>query len=116
MTSKKSKPSKKPFTTVHSLSFEVAPWERSEDWLRFRVGTCSGLWRSTSVSYAILAVTNDEPGNGHFEDVLQWFEHSCRRDGRALCMLVVANKRFKQHLIEKRDFIAVGNNCVKIFT
>jgi hypothetical protein len=93
------------FKSTHDLSFEVAKWELSNEFKRFRIGTCHGLWRAYHYSYDILAIDNDQPGNGHFEDVLEWFENSCKRDIKALRMLEVGNKRFAKHLIEKRDFV-----------
>src|SRR5688500_4237623 len=94
--------------TTHRLDFEAAPWEcmgsMDENFTKFRIGTCEGLWASTDKTYDILAITNNVPGNGHFEDVLQWFEHSCRRDKKALRILEVWNKRLKMHLVRKRGF------------
>ena len=59
---------------------------------------------SSEGSYDILAVNNQEPGNGHFEDVMEWFESSCRRDGYNLRILEVWNSEFKHHLMTKRGF------------
>ena len=102
------------FKTQHDLPFEVAAW-LNEDFMRFRVGTCDGLWRSNGYSYEILAITNNERGNGHLNDVLEWFEHSCKRDGKNLLILEVWNQDFKKHLIEKRGFMrSEGDNLVKI--
>lgn len=92
------------FKTTHDLPFEVATWYLSSDFKRFRIGTCEGLWRSTDDSYDILAVDNGEIGNGHLNDVFEWFEHSCRRDKKVLRVLECMNKRFETHLIEKRGF------------
>lgn len=110
------------FTTTHKLDFGVADWRPLDgfpiagEFKRFKVGTCKGLWRSTSRSYDILAITNDVPGNGHFEDVLEWFENSCKRDGRDLNILEVWNKDFKKHLIKKRGFKKKGvDDVVKKF-
>lgn len=115
---KKSKrgPLVRPFMTAHKLAFEVVPWERSDEYLLFRVGTCHGTWRSTALHYDILTIINEEPGNGHLQDVLQWFSHSCRRDGKDLRILEVMNKEFMRHLVEKRGFIAAGEHCIKKFT
>lgn len=106
---------KKQFQTTHNLAFEYAPWERSDDWFRFRIGTCHGLWRSTSFSCDILVVDNDEPGNGHLEDTFEWFENSCRRDGKLLRIMEIFNSRFKKHLMEKRGFTEIGIHCIKQF-
>lgn len=57
----------------------------------FRVGTCEGLWRSTSSHYEILAVVNEKRGNGHFKAMLGWFEQSCKRDNKKLLLREVWN-------------------------
>lgn len=109
------------FKTTHDLVFEAAPWtnalDPSDNWMVFRVGTCEGVWRSSDDNYSILAITNKEPGNGHFEDVLEWFENSCKRDGKNLMILEVWNDKFKKHLIEKRGFrvVPMTNHVVKDF-
>lgn len=113
------------FQTAHNLDFMVADdpkgFARAQwalaigithcddehphiPWRLFQVGTCHGQWRAVPGAYEILSVMNDEPGNGHFEDVLQWFEQSCRRDGKVLRIRSVDNKKFKKHLIRKRGF------------
>lgn len=107
--------SAKPFTTTHKLDFEVSVQNRSEDFYRFRIGTCHGLWRATADTYDILAVYNNKPGNGHLEDVFQWFSASCRRDGRDLRVMEIMNEDFLRHLIEKRGFVAEGDHCIKKF-
>lgn len=66
--------------------------------------------------YEIVAIINSSPGNGHFEDVLEWFENSCRRDNKSLRFCEVWNQNFMKHLKENRGFIAQGrNNLVKNF-
>ncbi len=106
------------FKTKHNLEFEMAPWEKNIDptkqWHRFRVGTCEGIWSYSLTSYEILAITNNKPGNGHFEDVLQWFEQSCRIDNKSLMILEVWNSRFKAHLINKRNFKEVSKDNVEL--
>lgn len=106
--------------TKHNLDFEAAPWECmgsiDENFTRFRIGTCEGLWATTDTSFDILAVTNSEPGNGHFEDVLQWFEHACKRDQKDFRILEVWNLSFKKHLLTKRKFKPQGkDNVIKKF-
>lgn len=107
------------FESTHNLPFEVGPWSPlgflgiegvSDEFDRFRVGTCAGLWRSTSTSYDICAISNESPGNGHFDDVLEWFYQSCIRDNRDLKFLELQNPAFKQHLIDKRGFEPSGKN------
>lgn len=105
------------FQSEHNLDFEVAPWEICGDFQRFKIGTCTGLWCAAENSYCILAVVNESPGNGHFNDVLQWFENSCVRDGKAFVILEVWNEALKEHLITKRGFQAIeGGHVEKEFT
>jgi hypothetical protein len=62
------------------IPFESTTKPYRDDWLKFKVGTCEGLWRATPTSYEILAVKNKQKGNGHFQQVMNHFETSCRRD------------------------------------
>jgi len=106
--------------TKHKLDFEAAPWKCmgsiDENFVKFRIGTCEGLWTTTERTFDILAVTNDEPGNGHFDDVLQWFEYACKRDQKDFRILEVWNKAFKKHLLTKRGFKPEGlDHVVKKF-
>ncbi len=112
--------------TTHNLDFEAAPWEppliigmllkmNNFETTAFRVGTCEGIYRTTDKAYQIIAVTNSNPGNGHFEDVLQWFENSCRRDKKALMFMEILNEQFGKHLEKKRGFKKQDKNMIKKF-
>jgi len=108
------------FKSKHNLLFESRPWKSSGwplpgEFFQFRVGTIHGLWQSTEHSYDILAIDNDQPGNGHFEDVMQYFVRSCQRDHKDLRFLEVMNDRFKKHLINVRGFKKESktNNVIK---
>lgn len=106
---------KKEFESTHSLIFEVA---ESVHGMLFRVGTCNGQWGSTKDSYYILSVINEQPGNGHLDDVLEWFENSCKRDNKNLLVLECFNGKFYLHLIKKHGFIPLdtdGDNVIKVF-
>lgn len=86
--------------------------------LLFKVGTCHGQWGCAKDSYFILSVMNSEIGNGHLDDVFQWFEYSAKRDGKNLIVLECINDRFYNHLLYKRGFEPLDNtqtNCIKIF-
>jgi hypothetical protein len=75
-----------------------------------------GIWASYDNSYVLLAIINDKPGNGHFTDLLEWFEQSCRRDNYSLKIIEIVNPKFMIHLIEKRGFKKISENSVeKIF-
>ncbi len=109
------------FISSHNLDFEIAPWNSPIDisidnLSRFRIGTCEGLWGVEGKSYVIIAVTNNIPGNGHFNDVLEWFENSCKRDGYTLKIVELMNKRLMKHLINKRGFKRIDKeNVIKKF-
>lgn len=107
------------FKSSHNLDFLSAYWNNpfnTEGWQVFKVGTCHGQWVATETTYDILSVINDEPGNGHFNDVLEWFEQSCRRDKKALRILEVMNDDFAKHLVYKRGFTYQSNeNLIKRF-
>jgi len=90
--------------TTHNLDFLSAEDEFLGT-LNFKIGTCVGQWGSTWDSYYILTVINDQPGNGHFDDVLQWFEYSAKRDNKNLIVLELWNERLYFHLLIKRGFI-----------
>jgi len=99
--------------TTHGLNFEAGPYPsffEGEHWNSYRVGTVKGLWNSDEKDYLILSFINDKPGNGHLDDVLQWFEMSAKRDGRNLRILSLNNRRFYRHLIAKRGFKQIKGN------
>lgn len=100
------------FASTHKLPFEAAPWEFNDllpvspdsPILRFRIGTCEGIFFSDKESYTIIAIDNKYPGNGHLQDVFDWFENSCKRDKKSLRFVDIINHRFLKHLKEKQSF------------
>lgn len=110
--------------TTHGLDFKVWEWNPNEtplakflgvtdmdtEYQGFLIGTCDGLWTSRPDAYVILAVVNEKPGNGHFEDVLEWFYHSCRRDRKHLVIEQLWNPKFRRHLMAKRGFLPLGDD------
>lgn len=109
------------FKSAHNLVFEAAPYHiqlvDDVEWMKFRIGTCEGLYCSTVTSYDILAISNNNPGNGHLVDVIEWFQKSCYRDKRNFRILETWNQRFKSHLILKYGFIEYEtDNLIKHFS
>ena len=99
------------FKSTHELDFMWAPhWDKN--FVQFKIGTCHGLYTSSASAYQILAISNDNPGNGHLQDVFDWFENSCKRDKKDLMFLELMNFRFKKYLIEKRGFINHGKDSL----
>ena len=104
------------FKSKNNLAFEVADWPFSDEYKAFRVGTCHGLWGASATTFDLLALQNDKPGNGHFDDVLEWFENSCRRDGKDLRVLELWNEQLKFHLLEQHGFEEIDKeNIIKKF-
>lgn len=114
------------FKSTHNLDFLCAAYDNPLEamgikdeftWIRFKVGTCHGLWAANDKSFLILAVENDEKGNGHFNDVLEWFEQSCKRENKTLIFVEVMNTKFKQYLMNKQGFQAIEwkNSVEKTF-
>jgi hypothetical protein len=109
----------KKFRSTHNLIFYSAYWQNPfnlDHWQVFKIGTCKGQWVATDDSYDIISILNECPGNGHFDDVLEWFENSAKRDHKKLRILSVENKRLASHLVKKRGFTYQrDNNLIKRF-
>lgn len=110
----------KKFQSTHKLEFETAVYKVQMDsdttWMLYRIGTCHGLWCAEDKTYDILAIMNNKPGNGHFNDVLEWFEQSCIRDKYDLRVLECWNTQLKIHLMTKRGFYNYhDDNLIKKF-
>ena len=118
-------------TTNHKLHFEIAEWNSflgkigwllsklggKQHWKLYRVGTVHGQWIATETAYEILSISNNEPGNGHLDDVFEWFEYSCKRDKKDLIIREFWNNDFKEHCIKKRGFKLYGeNDLIKCYT
>lgn len=107
--------------TTHNLDFEACldPIQIFMPGLqRFKVGTVQGQFGLCKNEIFILSITNDEPGNGHLEDVFQWFEYSCKEHKKNFLILEIMNTKFYLHCIRKRGFIPLdtnGQNLIKVF-
>ncbi len=107
--------------TTHSLDFEVADSKYPQYPIphkMFRIGTCEGQWGNTDDSFYILSIMNLTSGNGHLDDVFEWFEMSCKKYCKNLLVLSCLNERFYDHLLNKRGFTPLDDkntNCIKIF-
>lgn len=65
--------------TTHNLPFlQAGQWYVDPQYIHFKVGTVTGLYRFAENSIDILGITNEESGNGHVRDVFEWFEFSCK--------------------------------------
>lgn len=98
--------------TTHRLDFESKPWNFHPSIQCFKIGTCHGQWYVSGRIYTILTIINECPGNGHLDDVFQWFENSAKRDKYGLAVNEIMNERFYQHLVKKRGFRPLNDQCV----
>jgi hypothetical protein len=118
MAQKKQSQINKNFVSEHNLDFLVADYHlqlsSKEIWKLFKIGSCEGLWTMDDESYKILAISNNIPHNGHFNDVLQWFGHYAKKHGRTLKFLEVWNPKLKEHLINKRGFKEIGEFDIEL--
>lgn len=99
------------FKSTNNLMFEVAKGYMA-DFPNFRVGTCTGIFTFNENEYVIVGISNSKFGNGHFNDVMEWFENSCKRDNKDLVVAEIFNKKLMAHLIGKRGFEFLKNNYV----
>lgn len=100
------------FKTTNDQPFYSAPYQRPlnfEDYQQFKVGTMYGLWKWESDKFVILAFLNNNPGNGHLEDTLDWFMCSSVCAQVPLVIRSVDNTRFLKHLIDKRGFVLLND-------
>ena len=105
------------FQTTHNLDFlqatEGTDIGEGSILYGFKVGTCHGLFYQDEEAVCLLAVINDTRGNGHFDDVLEWFDFSAKRQKLHFDVVEVWNERLKSHLLGKRGFVAIGQFRVR---
>jgi len=102
------------FQSTHNLDFLSRPYPQKikdgYNWQQFKIGTVEGLWCYENNAYNILAFDNKEKNNGHFTDVMEWFQHSCKRDKINFKILEVMNLSLKEHLQKNWGFVPCGDN------
>lgn len=91
------------------------PFVMGEGWRLFRVGTSHGTYRATKDAYEILAIGNDQPGNGHLEAALAWFYKSCKRDKRNLIVKEVMHEGLRLKLIKYGFTCKIAKDYIKRF-
>jgi hypothetical protein len=81
----------------------------TDDVYRFFVGTCNGIFDVNAEGVNIIGITNENPGNGHVDDVFEWFEYAAAGADTRLWVREIYNQRFKQRCLTKRGFIQSSN-------
>lgn len=102
------------FESTHKLDYLQGeePFMDGHCW-PFKVGTCHGLFYTTDKAIRLVAIVNEKQGNGHFTDVLEWFEYAAKQQCKRLEIVEIWNKDLYKHLIEKRGFIPVDHETVQ---
>lgn len=108
------------FKSTHNLTFETEayPIQFDDDltWIQFQMGSCKGLYCENTDAYDLLVVVNDNPGNGHFNDVLEYLEYCCKRNNKKLRLREVWNHSLKWYMITKRGFVVeYEDDIIKTF-
>ena len=104
--------------TTHDLDFEACPWPRDKSIMLFKIGSCHGQYVFSDMGLEIISIINNTPGNGHLNDVFEWFEYAAKAQGLKLIIREFFNARFKMHCILKRGYsdIAGMNSVMKDFS
>lgn len=101
--------SKKPkFRSTHGLKFKTMPHIIAGAFTgaeRFEIGTVHGIWNVSTFSVDVFACINDEPGNGHMDDVFEWFFSIATERGLPVRVTNVSSEDFRQQLIDKWLFV-----------
>lgn len=80
--------------------------------LIYKIGTCHGIYRTNKFSVDIIEMTNDEPANSHFDDVLQWFTEIARQERLPLRIVGILNPEIKSILVKSYGFIQQRTNTI----
>ncbi len=103
--------------------FRAAPWHLAQvmgdDLVNFTFGTCDGLMRVLDGTLGLIAINNDEKGNGHFKQFMEFFEELAAAMYLGTSVLEIENKRLYKHLVEKWGYTdyqapgSIGLNLIK---
>jgi hypothetical protein len=87
-----------------SVDVKEFPWALSdvlgEQLTELHVGTCHGLIDQSGKAIKIIAIMNDEPHNGNFQD----FMDNVEGRGKAVVVVEIWNKHLRQHLLKVRGY------------
>ena len=102
------------FQSTNSLEYKDRPIELFGEIMReFKIGTVTGVYSHCDEYLRIINIENSSPGNGHFNDVFDWFFNSCITHGRGLMFVAVVNERLGDHLCNQRGFEKLSDSLNK---
>ena len=82
--------------------------------LVFRVGTVHGMFgKFEEGTLQLIAIGNDEIGNGDFAKAMDWYEKTAFDMGLKPEVVEIWNQGLKKHLIEKRGYVISLRGVVK---
>ena len=100
------------FKTIHNLEFK-----EEDSWIErlisnicnvsklntkiYYIGTCKGQYFIKDKKVILLSILNDEPHNGHFIDVLQYFCNMAINKKYDFVIGSIMNERLYNHFIKK---------------
>lgn len=90
------------------------PFVIGQGWRLFRVGTCHGTYRRRT-DWEILAIANDNPGNGCVELALAYFYRECKREKKNLLIHEVMDDKLRDKLIRYGFTCKINNDYIKRF-
>lgn len=88
--------------------FKAAPWpfaaQFGDDLVQFIYGSCHGLLRVTDGTLGLLAIENEEQGNGQFAEFMELYEQIAKAMYLDASVLEITNDRLYKHLVTKRSY------------
>lgn len=109
------------FKSTHDLKFLHRPWAISYmisheiQMQEFKIGTVHGLYRiDNKKRYLVInSVINDDPGNGHFKDLMEWLEFNCSELKYSLVFEEIFNPKMKLILFHYGFNVLSSNEMIK---
>lgn len=81
----------------------------------FKVGTCRGMYAMGNREIKVIYIANEQPGSGHTDDVIEWIEHSAKKEGYNVRFTGIEHPGFRNHLVKTRGYLKKGKgDLVKV--
>jgi len=107
------------FSSSNGLEFEAkfsdTMYDEVTHWSWAKVGTCHAFYGETEIEFDIFGVGNSKKNNGHFNDLVEWFEYLAAIRNKNLLFSHFENLDLKRHMINKRGYTEQGHCVIKLF-